>query len=134
MALGTRLALRGAGDGVTPEDIRALSQLNSREGSARAFARSVRDVIDWRGQRRNFHERAEKIAKLPPMLVVWGDRDALIPIAQARAFAESLEGTIFETFSGCGHYLHNERPDELVRVVRKFLDDPTVPAPHLKRP
>lgn len=134
MALGTRLALRGAHDGVTEEDILALSQYNSRAGSARAFARSVRDVINWRGQLRNFAQRAAEIEKLPPMLVVWGDRDRLIPIGEGRAFAKSLEGASFREFPGCSHYLHNERPEEFVRVVRAFLDDPTAPATRFHPP
>jgi pimeloyl-ACP methyl ester carboxylesterase len=133
MALGTRLALRSAREGVTPQDIQELSQFNARAGSARAFARSVRDVIDWRGQRRNFHQRAHEIVKLPPMLILWGDRDGLIPVEQGREFAQSLEGAIFKTFPGTGHYLHNERPEDFVRVVRAFLDDPDVPATRLKR-
>lgn len=128
MALGTRLALRGAHDGLTRQDILTLSQYNSRAGSARAFARSVRDVINWRGQLINFAHRAAEIEKLPPMLVVWGDRDRLIPIREGRAFATSLEGARFQAFPGCSHYLHNEQPDEFVRVVRAFLDDPTAPA------
>jgi pimeloyl-ACP methyl ester carboxylesterase len=128
MALGTRLALRSAGSGVTPEDVLALSQYNARAGSARAFARSVRDVINWRGQLRHFGQRAGEIEKLPPMLVLWGDRDRLIPIDQGRAFAESLEGAAFHAFPGSGHYLHNEQPEAFVRVVRAFLDDPAAPA------
>jgi pimeloyl-ACP methyl ester carboxylesterase len=134
MALGTRLALRGARRGVTPEDILALSQFNSRAGSARAFARSVRDVINWRGQLKHFGQRAGEIEKLPPMLVIWGDRDGLIPFEQGRAFAESLEGASFRAFPGSGHYLHNEQPEEFVRVVRAFLDDPTVLATRYNRP
>jgi pimeloyl-ACP methyl ester carboxylesterase len=132
MALGTRLALRGAGDGVTPEDVRQLSRFNSQAGSARAFARSVRDVVDWRGQRRNFRERADEIAQLPAMLVLWGDRDDIIPSAQGRAFAESLPGARFMVFPGAGHYLHNQYPDAFVRTVRQFLDDPTIPATRLE--
>lgn len=127
MALGTRLALRGARDGVTPEDIRALSRYNSQAGSARAFARSVRDVINWRGQRRNFGQRAGEIKTLPPMLILWGDQDRLIPIEQGRAFAGAVEGASFQVFPGSGHYLHNEQPEHFVRVVRAFLDDPTAP-------
>jgi pimeloyl-ACP methyl ester carboxylesterase len=83
MALGTRLALRDARAGLTAADIAALSKLNSQAGSARAFARSVRDVIDWRGQRRNFLHRVDDVKKLPPILVLWGSRDALIPINTA---------------------------------------------------
>jgi pimeloyl-ACP methyl ester carboxylesterase len=134
MALGTRLALRGAREGVTRQEIAELSRLNSRAGSARAFARSVRDVISWRGQRRNFLHRANEIEKLPAMLVVWGDRDGLIPIEQGRAFATLLEGAVFRPFEGCGHYLHNERPDAFVQILREFLDDPSVPATRLIHP
>jgi pimeloyl-ACP methyl ester carboxylesterase len=133
MALGTRLALRDARGGLTREDIAALSRLNSQAGSARAFARSVRDVIDWRGQRRNFLHRVDEVKKLPPVLVLWGDRDPLIPIAHGRAFAALLKGSVFKTFEGSGHYLHNEQPEAFARVVREFLDDPAVPA-ELARP
>jgi pimeloyl-ACP methyl ester carboxylesterase len=131
MALGTRLALRSARAGVTRADIAELSRLNSTAGSARVFARSVRDVIDWRGQRRMFIQRAREIEQLPPVLVLWGDRDSLIPIEQGRAFAALLEGAVFVTFEGCGHYLHNERPEAFARAVRRFLDDPTVTATRL---
>lgn len=124
MALGTRLALRAARDGVTREDVRELSRLNSQAGSARAFARSVRDVVDWRGQRRSFRDRAHEIEALPAMLVLWGDRDDIIPIEQGRAFAKSLSGAAFMSFQGAGHYLHNQQPELFVRAVRQFLDAP----------
>jgi pimeloyl-ACP methyl ester carboxylesterase len=133
MAFGTRLALRGARSGVTQQDIRDLMLLNARSGTARAFARSVRDVIDWRGQRRHFLHRAHDIEALPPMLVLWGDRDSLIPFTEGRAFAQSLEGPVFRAFAGSGHYLHNERPEEFARTVRDFLDDPQVPPVRLRR-
>ena len=132
MALGTRLALRGARDGITGEDIRELSRLNSQAGSARAFARSVRDVIDLRGQRRHFLHRAHEIADLPPMLVLWGDRDGIIPVEQGRAFAARVEGALFRRFDGCGHYLHNERPAAFAQAVREFLDDAAAPRTRIK--
>ncbi|HMJ56056.1 MAG TPA: alpha/beta hydrolase [Polyangiaceae bacterium] len=133
MALGTRLALRDARQGVTRGDIAALSELNSQAGSARAFARSVRDVIDWRGQRRDFRHRVDEVKKLPPILLLWGDRDALIPIEQGLAFAAFVKGAVFRTFEGCGHYLHNEQPEAFAQMVREFLDDRAVPT-ELARP
>jgi pimeloyl-ACP methyl ester carboxylesterase len=132
MAIGTRLALRGARQGVTRSDVEALIRFNSQAGSARAFARSVRDVIDWRGQRRNFLHRADEVQRLPPVLILWGDRDALIPMEHGKTFAALLEGAVFEIFEDAGHYLHNEQPERFVRTVRTFLDDPHVPAPRLK--
>jgi pimeloyl-ACP methyl ester carboxylesterase len=132
MALGTRLALREARAGVTRDDVRELGRFNSQAGSARAFARSVRDVISWRGQRRNFFHRASEVEKLPPVLVLWGDRDSIIPIEQGRAFVARLDGAVFRSFRGSGHFLHNEQPEAFSQVVREFLDDPSVVQARLK--
>lgn len=127
MAFGTRCALGGASV-MSKEDIAELSALNAERGSARAFARTVRDVIDWRGQRRFFYQRVHEVTRFPPVAVLWGDRDAIIPIAHATAFAASVEGVVFKRFDGCGHYLHQERPEAFVAAVREFLDDPSAVA------
>lgn len=127
MGFGTRLALR-AGSGFSKEDIQELAVMNARPGSARAFARTVRDIIDWRGQRRGFSERVHEVGALPPIAVFWGDRDKIIPIAHGRTLVESLEGVMFVTFEGCGHYLHREQPDAFARALREFLDAPRAPA------
>jgi pimeloyl-ACP methyl ester carboxylesterase len=129
MAHGTRLALRGLWD---DSDIAELSAINAEQGSARAFARTVRDVIDWRGQRRLFLQRAHEIAHLPPILVCSGDRDPIIPFAHGKAFADRVEGAVFRLFAGSGHYIHHEEPELFVRVVRDFLDDPNAPATRLR--
>jgi pimeloyl-ACP methyl ester carboxylesterase len=126
MAFGTRLALRGIRAGFTKEEIVELSAMNRTPGSARAFARTVRDVIDYRGQRRTFFQGAHELAELPPIAVCWGDRDRVIPAAHGRAFAELVEGVVLEEFEGCGHYLHKEQPGAFARTVRGFLDDPAV--------
>ena len=134
MAFGTRLALRQAHQGLTPREISELSDFNARAGSARVFARTVRDVIDFRGQRRTFLQRGGEIEQLPPVLILWGDHDTLIPAAQGRRFAALLEGAQFKTFEGCGHYLHNEAPEAFARAVRDFLDDPAAPPTRIKLP
>lgn len=131
MGFGTRLALR-AGSGFSKKDIEELAAMNAKPGSARAFARTVRDIIDWRGQRRGFFERVNEVAQLPPIAVFWGDRDRIIPIAHGRKLVKALEGVVFVTFEGCGHYLHREQPDAFVRALRAFLDAPRVPAAKLR--
>ena len=130
LSLGTRLALRGV---FAPDDLAELIAMNARVGSARAFARTVRDLIDWRGQRRRFSERAHEIHALPPIAVLWGDRDRVIPARHAEALTELVEGVQLTVLEGCGHHLHVEQPDMFARVVREFLDAPIASAPWLRR-
>jgi pimeloyl-ACP methyl ester carboxylesterase len=123
MAFGTRRALGHARDERGRADVRALSRMNSRRGTARAFSRTVRDVINFRGQTRLFLQRAHEVAAFPPIAVFWGDNDVLIPIAHGRAFVERMEGARFVSFANRGHYLHQEDPAGFAAAVREFLDD-----------
>lgn len=130
MSLGTRLALRGAS--YTAVELTQLSEMNGQRGSARAFARTVRDIADWHGQRRTFAQHAREVPELPPIALYWGDRDRLIPLAHAESFMRAVDGVVFRRFAGCGHYLHREEPDAFVRSVREFLDAPSQPAARMR--
>lgn len=127
MGPATRLGLMATGGAFAQQDVAKRSAMNARGGSARAFARTVRDIIDWRGQRRSFLERPPDLA-LPPIAVFWGDRDAVIPISHARALAQSMDGVRLTVFDGCGHYPHHQQPEAFVRAVDSFLGDPSVRA------
>jgi pimeloyl-ACP methyl ester carboxylesterase len=124
MAAGTRWFMRAAGGGISAQDIEAMCAMNSEPGSARAFARTVHDVISWRGQSKHFFPRAYEIARLPPITLFWGDDDTITPIEEALAFARKVQGVGFERFAGCGHYLQHEQPDRLAQKMREFLDSP----------
>ena len=120
----TRLALKATGDVISREDVMRLSAINAQSGSARAFARTVRDIIDWRGQRRTFFERAHELPTLPPIAVFWGDRDTVIPFSHAEALAKVVDGVRVTRFEACGHYPHHQEPDAFVDALRHFLDSP----------
>lgn len=119
---------------VVPRDeIERLSAMNAQRGSARAFARTVRDIVDWRGQRHSFFQRAHELSRLPSIAVFWGDRDPIIPVHHARALTNYVHGIRVTVFEGCGHYPHHERPAALVGALSDFLDDPAVPQATLRR-
>ena len=132
MRLGTRFALKATGDVVSREDSARLGAMNAQRGSARAFSRTVRDIIDWRGQRRGFFQRADELSTLPPIAVFWGDRDTIIPHSHAEALAKSVDGVRFTRFHACGHYPHHENPDAFVAALRDFLDSPEARAAQLR--
>jgi pimeloyl-ACP methyl ester carboxylesterase len=132
MAIGTWLVLSLWRAKLPRGHIYASSQMNARRGSARAFARTVRDLMDWRGQRHSFLLHAHEVDDLPPIAVLWGESDAIIPVAHGKALAQGVEGVRFQTFAGCGHYLHHDDPRSFLRAVRDALDMPSWPPMRLR--
>lgn len=133
MSAGTSLALRAVGAAIDREDAEWMSEANAKPGTARALARTVRDVIDWRGQRRNFLDHVEEVADLPPIALFWGARDRVIPVKHAFASTKLLSNVPVTVFPHCGHFPHQQRPDELGRALLAFLDARTaVPAQFVK--
>lgn len=54
-----------------------------------------------------------------PTTVLWGERDALIPMTHARAFAQAIPGARLTILRGHGHLLALEAPDAFAGAVRR---------------
>lgn len=123
MAPGTLLAVSAAGGAYSMREIVRLSLMNGRRGTARAFARTVRDVIDLRGQRRGYAQHAHRIARLPPVGLFWGEADRVIPVSHAEAARELIGpgGASLTRFAGVGHYPHREDPKRFAAALDAFL-------------
>jgi len=126
MGLVMRLLARLNGRSLSPDARNHLLRVSASPGTARAFARTVGDVIGWRGQTRSFLERAEEIQTLPAMALFWGEKDRIIPIGQGEALCATLENCTLERFPGAGHFLHWERPRELAEALLRFVEAPVV--------
>jgi pimeloyl-ACP methyl ester carboxylesterase len=133
MGQGTRLALRSL-SARDKGDLAESVRINRRRGTARSFARTVRDIIDWRGQSRYFAERAHEIVDPPPIAVFWGDHDPLIPLSHGKSFARDVEGVVLETFPGAGHFIHQDQPEAFVARLRAYLDAPSQPRTRMRPP
>lgn len=56
-----------------------------------------------------------------PTLILWGQQDRVLPVQQARHWADRLAGEPeIETFDGAGHLLFAERPAAVARVEAFF--------------
>ncbi len=64
------------------------------------------------------HERLGEIAA--PTLVVHGERDRMVPVANARVLAETIPGATLRLYPEGGHLLFTDEP-ELDREVARFL-------------
>lgn len=56
-----------------------------------------------------------------PVLLLWGDRDALIPPANAQDYLKALPKARLVTFPGLGHVPHEEDPAQSLVPVLAFL-------------
>lgn len=65
--------------------------------------------------------RSDLSAVRAPTLLVWGERDRLVPARNARAWASALPDARVELVPRAGHVPMVERPEELSRLLREFL-------------
>jgi pimeloyl-ACP methyl ester carboxylesterase len=57
-----------------------------------------------------------------PVLIVWGERDQLLPVRHAREWARRLRGSRLKVIKGAGHLPMLERPEEFNAELLDFLD------------
>jgi pimeloyl-ACP methyl ester carboxylesterase len=88
-------------------------------GSRQAFLHTVRAVIEPGGQRVSANDRLE-LAGLLPSLIVWGEKDSIIPIAHGRAAHEAMPGSRFEVFPEAGHMPHDADPERFAELLIDF--------------
>ncbi len=68
-----------------------------------------------------FEPRAHELQT--PVLVVWGKYDRFISVKLAHEIAEKLPNAKLEVIDKSGHYVHMDKPQELVQIVTKFLHE-----------
>jgi pimeloyl-ACP methyl ester carboxylesterase len=56
-----------------------------------------------------------------PTLLLWGEQDALAPLAMARTFQQLIRGSCLDAIPECGHFPCLEKPAEFARRVLQFL-------------
>ncbi|MCT7659526.1 alpha/beta fold hydrolase [Mycobacterium deserti] len=108
-----------------PEMLRILADLPEPTASS-AFARTLRAVVDWRGQVVTMLDRCYLTSSVPVQLI-WGSGDSVIPVSHARMAHSAMPGSRLEIFDGSGHFPFRDDPDRFVEVVERFIDS-TEPA------
>jgi hypothetical protein len=86
-----------------------------------AFSRTLRSVVDWRGQVVTMLDRSY-LAEAMPVLLVWGAHDAVIPVAHAQIAHDAMPGSRLELFGDAGHFPHHQDPERFLEVLAEFVD------------
>ena len=58
-----------------------------------------------------------------PALVVWGSEDRIVPRECGERYVKSLANARLEIVDGAGHFVDLEKPDELARLVTRFVSE-----------
>ncbi|WP_019969314.1 alpha/beta fold hydrolase [Mycobacterium sp. 141] len=125
-AAGTLLGSTGIGRDI-PDMLRILADLPEPTASS-AFARTLRAVVDWRGQVVTMLDRCYLTESVPVQLI-WGALDSVIPVSHALMAHAAMPGSRLEIFEGSGHFPFHDDPDRFVETVERFIDS-TEPAVH----
>lgn len=110
------LALRAAYSAIQP-------------GNGRYPLMAVRDMLQprfrvlWQTSQEMLRSdlRAELAAITTPTLIIWGERDALLPITLGHALSKALPHATFVTIAGSGHRPMLAQPEHFSRTVQEFL-------------
>jgi pimeloyl-ACP methyl ester carboxylesterase len=97
----------------------AYSSLSDAE-TRQAFLRTLRSVVDYRGQAVSALNRLHVASELPTM-TIWGEQDQIIPVDHAYAAQAARAGSRLEVLKGVGHFPHVERPNEVVDLIDDFI-------------
>lgn len=96
--------------------------------SRTAFVRTLRAVVDMRGQVITMLDRCY-LMRDRPTLLVWGKRDPIIPYEHGVMAHAAMPWSRLETFEGAGHFPHITHAARFLDVLDDFFAT-TAPAAH----
>lgn len=112
-----RLFRLGPGDRRAWRNFASMADPDARQ----AFLSTARSVIDFRGQTVSATRLLAHFSDVHALLI-WGERDAIIPVSHAHAVREHMpEGATLEVVPGAGHFPHLDQPDRVDSVIREFM-------------
>jgi pimeloyl-ACP methyl ester carboxylesterase len=102
------------------EEWRSYASLTDSE-TRQAFLRTLRAVVDIGGQAVSAHDRLYLSSQLPT-LIVWGQRDGIIPVAHAHDAHQGMPLSQLVIFEESGHFPHVEEPARFIEALTGFVE------------
>lgn len=97
----------------------AYSSLSDGQ-TRQSFLRTLRSVVDYRGQAVSALNRLRLREDLPVM-AIWGECDGIIPVAHAYAAHEARTDARLEVLPDVGHFAQVEAPEQVVELIEDFI-------------
>ncbi|MBI2930648.1 MAG: alpha/beta hydrolase [Planctomycetes bacterium] len=109
--------LSGKVGNVSEAEIAEYAHEHSFEGAIDGLFGMARDL--------RFEDAEKFLPKLSdvraPTLILWGERDAVIPLRSGKILARLIPGARLEVIPGLGHIPHMERPERVTRRMLEFV-------------
>lgn len=105
-------------DRISEEAVYEYAQALKMPGGRRA-------ILETAGQLATFNTEVLKsrYSRIDvPTLILWGQNDAIIPLAIGRQLNEAIPHSTLYVLGDCGHIPHEEKPAETIKQVREFMN------------
>jgi pimeloyl-ACP methyl ester carboxylesterase len=86
-----------------------------------AFVHTLRTIVDPGGQCVDATDRLY-LAQHVPFMLIWGERDPIIPVAHGYTAHQLVPGSRLEVFPEAGHFPHVDDPQRFIRVLVDFIE------------
>ena len=121
-ALSRGLAVAGLRPNADVAEVaRGYASLSDPE-RRQAFLATLRSVVGTRGQRVDAEDRLY-LAESLSVLIIWGERDPIIPASHGRRAHEAISGSRLVVFEGVGHLPQLEAPGRFIAALDRFLEE-----------
>jgi pimeloyl-ACP methyl ester carboxylesterase len=105
---------------LSPRALDTVSWLGEQDRRT-AFLATLRSVVSPKGQRVSALDKLH-LMEGHRVLIIWGDRDPMIPVHHGQHAHELLSGSRLVIFPGAGHEPHVHDPDRFTDLVIAHLD------------
>jgi pimeloyl-ACP methyl ester carboxylesterase len=110
--------------GITPHALspRALETVSwlGEEDRRAAFLATLRSVVSPKGQRVSALDKLH-LMEGSRVLIIWGDKDPMIPMVHGQTAHGLLTGSRFVVFPGAGHEPHMHDPERFAALVAEHV-------------
>ena len=99
---------------------KGFSSLGDAE-ARQAFIYTLRGIVDPGGQRVSARDRLY-LAETVPTLLVWGERDPIIPVVHGYSAHEQIPDSKLEIIEGAGHFPYRDDPRRFAGILSDFIE------------
>ena len=104
---------------------RGFTSLHDAE-ARQAFIHTLRGIVDPGGQRVSARDRLY-LAQEVPTLLMWGERDPIIPVEHGYTANDEIPSSRLEILPGAGHFPYRDDPRRFAATLSEFIEE-TEPA------